>query len=146
MSLLFFTRAKYNENQLHLREKIVSLSLIASMKNRELSLCKNSSILFECSFKESFSWGVIFGQSIAANWLQKGSSKTWHRIALRPLFFHVHIYHEYLDLLQSFVDTVWLTYPFDSGFCNFAMKNGAHKAVFIIKWYENTLTLFITLL
>ena len=29
-------------------------------------------------------------------------------------------------------DTVWLTYPFDSSFCNFAMKKGAHKAVFII--------------
>ena len=30
--------------------------------------------------------------------------------------------------------TVWLTYPFDSGFCNFAMKKGSLKAVFIIKW------------
>ena len=29
--------------------------------------------------------------------------------------------------------TVWLTYPFDFGFCNFAMKNVAHKAVFSFK-------------
>ena len=35
------------------------------------------------------------------------------------------------------IHTVWLTYPFDSGFCNFAMKKGALKAVFIIKWSEN---------
>ena len=31
------------------------------------------------------------------------------------------------------IDTVWLTYPFDSGFYNFAMKKGALEAVFIIK-------------
>ena len=38
--------------------------------------------------------------------------------------------------------TVWLTYLFDSGFCNFDMKKGDHKTVFIIKRYENTLTFF----
>ena len=38
--------------------------------------------------------------------------------------------------------TAWLTYPFDSGFYNFAMKKGALEAVFIIKWSENTLTFF----
>ena len=29
--------------------------------------------------------------------------------------------------------TVWLSYPFDSRFSNFAMKRAAYKAVFIIK-------------
>ena len=29
--------------------------------------------------------------------------------------------------------TVWSTYPFDSGFCNFVMKKKSHKVVFIIK-------------
>ena len=32
------------------------------------------------------------------------------------------------------VHTVWLTYPFDSTFCNFVIKKGTLKAIFIIKW------------
>ena len=36
-----------------------------------------------------------------------------------------------LDKLSNYNrNTVWLTYPFDSGFCNLAMKKGTFKAVF----------------
>ena len=80
--------------------------------------------------------GQIFRAQL---WLLYIRIKCWW-LQIKVLYIFVQIYNCLLE--YSFGRTVWLTYPFDSGFCNFAMKKGALKAVLVIEGWENNLTFF----